>query len=188
MKKYIKLLAVVLIALLFVVSCGQEVSDDEARQILSEIIPKAEVFNEAFWGKGLPAVDSAVLDPNKKVSRQYYDVSPDCPYQTIAELKAAAAEVYSAEYMKIIAETAFDGTDEFFPRYMEADGQLRVDIAFQGYNLRTKLRPNEAKVRRASFGLLEVAVPCDFDGQPSEDYIIILVNENGVWKLDSPTY
>ena len=93
MKKYIKIFAVVVLALLFLVSCGQEVSEAEARQILSELIPKAEMFNEAFWGKGLPAIDSAVLDPNKKVIRQNYDVAPGCPYQTKAELKAAAAEV-----------------------------------------------------------------------------------------------
>ena len=91
MKKYIKLLAVILISA-FVVPAGRKFRKRIAADF-DEIIPKAEQFNEAFR-KGLPAVDSAVLDPNK-VSRQYYDVAPDCPYQTIAELKAAAAEVYS---------------------------------------------------------------------------------------------
>ena len=175
-------------AMLFLASCGGGVSDAEARGILSELIPKAEYFNDVFWGAGLPAEEGAVFDETKTAVRQYYNVSDDCPYQTIAELRAAAAEVYSREYMAIISETAFEGTDEFFPRYDEVDGVLRVDIANKGYNLRTKLYPERANVIRSGLNLLEVSIPCDFDGQPSEDYTVLLVREGGKWLLDSPTY
>ncbi len=175
-------------ALLAFASCGGTVSDAEAREILGELIPKAEYFNEAFWGKGLPAEPGAVYDDSKKAVRQYYDVSPDCPYQTMADLKAAASEVYSREYMEVITETILEGTDEFFPRYDEVDGVLRVDIAYEGYNLRSKLYPEQAKVVRSGMNLLEVDIPSDFDGEPAEDYRVTLVRESGRWLLDSPTY
>ena len=155
-------------ALLAFASCGGTVSDAEAREILGELIPKAEYFNEAFWGKGLPA------EPG--------------PYQTMADLKAAASEVYSREYMEVITETILEGTDEFFPRYDEVDGVLRVDIAYEGYNLRSKLYPEQAKVVRSGMNLLEVDIPSDFDGEPAEDYRVTLVRESGRWLLDSPTY
>ena len=183
----ITILIFAIVFLLVFSSCGA-VSDAEAREILGELIPKAEYFNDVFCGKGLPAEEGAVFDESKTSVRQYYDVAADCPYQTMDELKSAAAEVYSREYMEIISETMLEGTDEFFPRYDEVNGVLRVDIAYEGYNLRSKLYPEKAKVLRSGMNLLEVSVPCDFDGQPGEDYHITLVRESGNWLLDSPTY
>lgn len=184
----LSLFALFLVISVLLSSCGGSMSDAEARQILSELIPKAEYFNDVFWGKGLPAEEGAVFDESKKAVRQYYDVAADCPYRTMDELKAAAAEVYSREYMDIITETMLEGTEDFFPRYDEVNGVLRVDIAYQGYNLRSKLYPDRATVARSAMNLLEVLIPCDFDGEPAEDYRVTLVREAGKWLLDSPTY
>lgn len=188
MKKTALFMLTALLVLCFS-SCTQQVSDEEARALLSELIPKAEYLNEAFWGSGLPAKGGAAYDSASALSSQYCEVAPDCPYQTLSQLYSAAAEIYSSEYMKIISESAFDGSDDIQPRYSEnSDGVLTVDLSNAGFELSTVLYPEKATVKRCSFGVLEVAVPCDFRGEPDDDYIITLVDEDGVWKLDSPTY
>ncbi|MFA6948065.1 MAG: hypothetical protein WCQ72_03715 [Eubacteriales bacterium] len=186
-----KLISVALTALLVfsLACCSPSVTDEQARSILAGLIPKAEYLNDVFWGEGLAAKGGASYNASSSISSQYYEVSADCPYQTLVQLYSAAAEVYSDDYLKIISETAFDGSDDIQPRYSENDaGVLTVNVSNKGFELSTTLHPEKATVKRCSFGVLEVAVPCEFRGEPDEDYIITLVDEDGVWKLDSPTY
>lgn len=172
--------------LLSLTSCGA-LDDDEAREVLSDLLPKAAELNEIIWGAGLPPAETP--EASAAGTAKYAKVSADCGYSTLAELRAAAEAVFSAEFMEIINTTAFDGTEETFPRYNETtDGVLQVNTSEKGFTLRSTLYPDRARVLYGIGDLLKVAVPCDFDGKPADDYEIILVRENGLWKIDSPTY
>lgn len=189
MKKIFIVQSLLLIILLFsAASCASfsELTDEDARAILSDLIPKSEELNEIYWGKGLPASeDSEGFD-----TMQYYvEVSPDSKYQTIAQLVTATEAVFSEEFCKLIFELGFYGSDDISPRYGESEnGVLQVNVSDKGYTLQTKLFPENAVIVRGFGDEVIVKVPATFGGEPYEDIELHLVKENGVWLLNSPTY
>lgn len=189
MKRTLGVIFVVII-ILGMTSCRlgfANLTDDEARTILTELIPIAEEMNEAFLGKGLESMEYTESEFAR--TAKYVEVSPQSKYQTVAELSTAAESVFSSEYCKILFESGFVGTDEFTPRYSEsADGKLQINVNDKGYELRTKLYPENAVVKHKYEGKTAVSVPAEFDGKPYDNVIIYLVNENGKWLIDSPTY
>ena len=174
----------VILAILSVLSLSgcSNVTDAELQSFLPELIAKAAEYNEIIWGKGLEYVK------NDETNR-YRDVTDECNFRSTTALMNAFSEVYSADYMSLINETAFVGTDDVFARYNDGDdGILQVDSQNTGFNLRTTLHPESAKVLHTGFGLLRVSIPCEFDGEAADDYEVTLVKEDGKWKIDSPTY
>ena len=188
MKNRVGILIFAMILLLTSCRLGfSDISDAEARQILSELIPKAEELNEIFLGRG--------LEPSKhKISGLssaaiYVEVSPEAEYQTVGELMIAAEAVFSYEYCKILFESAFYGSEDFSPRYTDSeDGKLQINVNDKGYILRTVLFPEKAVVKNEYDGKTAVSVPAEFDGKPFEDIIVYIIEENGKWLIDSPTY
>lgn len=182
--------AVLIILAMVLMSCrigSADITDADARQILSELIPKAAELNEIFLGKGLEP--SEYLDTGIAVAQRYIEVSADCPYQTVGELASAAESVFSSEYCAILFESAFYGTDDFNPRYSESEsGVLQINVNDEGHKLRTVLYPETASVKNKFDGRTAVSIQAEFDGKPYDDVIVYLVNENGSWLIDSPTY
>ena|GEM_PF-2430975 len=191
MKKRNLTLGIIIISvLLLFTSCrlgAADISNDEARQILGELIPKAEELNEAFLGKGLEPSEHETGGLSS--AAVYVTVSPDSPYQTVGELAAAAESVFSLEYCTILFETAFYGSEDFTARYSDSEnGELQVNVNDKGYVLRTKLFPEKAVVKNKFDGKTAISVPAEFDGKPCEDIVVYIVEENGKWLIDSPTY
>ena len=191
MKKHSLTLGIIIIAIILLLpSCRlglAAISDEEARQILGELIPKAEELNEVFLGVGLEPSDHEVGGMSS--AAVYVVVSPDAKYQTVGELASAAESVFSVEYCTILFESAFYGSEDFTPRYTDSDdGKLQINVNDKGYTLRTKLFPERAAVKNEYDGKTAVSVPAEFDGKPCEDIIVYIVEENGRWLIDSPTY
>ncbi|MBR5453330.1 MAG: hypothetical protein IKV54_04545 [Clostridia bacterium] len=72
-------------------ACGPatiEVTDEEIREVLKELLPKAEEINEIYYGDGLPTREAAE-------GAVYLELSPDAKYKTPEELKAATFAVFS---------------------------------------------------------------------------------------------
>lgn len=182
-------LIVIVMMITVLTSCrmgAADITDEEARQILGDLIPIAEELNEIFLGSGLEPSEYTV---EFTTAAKYVEVSPDAKYQTMAALKAAARAVFSEEYCEILFESAFDGSDDFTARYSEsANGILQIDVNNYGYDLRTKLYPEQAAAKNKYDGKTAVSIPAEFDGVPCEDIIVYLVKENGNWLIDSPTY
>lgn len=180
-------------------SCAADMSDAEAADILAGLVPLSQELNAVFWGDGLPLEDENA-EPVQTVSGpQYYPVSQDSPYKTINEIKAAAEQVFSADYLADIYVMAFDGYEydggddgtvyTFNPRFKDNDdGVLCVDIANElSYNLDNEIKTETAKITDRGSGIIEVSVKCVRDGEES-DMKITLKEQDGVWLLDSPTY
>jgi len=180
------LFTAILILATSLTSCiSVEMSDDEAKAILAELLPKTEAVNAAVWGKGLPA------DENSKVTGLYIPVSDDSPFLTAAELRSAAAEVYSKDICGWIYELAFEGGEDLSSRYTEVDGRLRVNTDFPGFEIATVYHVDTARVvEKAPFGV-NVEVDVSFENRdPSETQTVTLelVLENDKWYLNSPAY
>ena len=188
--KTMKIFPVILIILITgsFISCGNGgVSAEEAREILSELVYKAEELNEIYWGKGIePGETVEVLS---KSTPKYVKVSPQSKYRDINSLKIATESVFTEEFCRIIFEMAFFGSEEIIARYNESDdGVLMVNVNDEGYALQTKLFPEKAEIKSQYGGRLTLMVPAEFGGKPYEDIKIVLIKENGVWLIDSPTY
>ena len=169
--------------------CSVKMSDEEARSILSELVPLSLEMNEIFFGDGLPLEDENAEPMESVTGGQYMRVSPTAKYQSIAEIKTAAESVYTAEYLQnSVYPMAFDGVDDARPRYAERDGVLCRNLNSVSFPLTDRLEFDRATVSDTGYEVIELSVPyTDADGA-EKTAKITLRQQNGKWLLDSPTY
>lgn len=169
--------------------CAAKMTDAEAREILSGLVPLSQELNEIFFGDGLPLEDENA-EPMESVSGgQYLRVAKDAKYQSVDEIKAAAESVYTAEYLQnSVYPMAFDGVDDARPRYAMRDGVLCRNLSSVSFTVENRLRFDEATVSDTGYDVAELSVPYeDADGNRS-NIKITLRRQNGKWLLDTPTY
>lgn len=186
-KRILVLCAALFCAVGLLTSCGQSMTDEEAKNILSDLVPRSQLLNEVFWGEAMTTDDPYATPMESLTGAQYYPVSEDSPFQSIAEIKAECAQVYTASYAATMYAMAFDGTDEIDSRYSEENGQLLLDITFEPYNIDTVINIDSAKVVDSTDMSVVVEVDCTIHGEAKKRKIT-LCKENEVWLLDSPTY
>lgn len=169
--------------------CSVKMSDEEARSILSELVPLSLEMNGIFFGDGLPLEDENAEPMESVTGGQYMRVSPTAKYQSIAEIKTAAESVYTAEYLQnSVYPMAFDGVDDARPRYAERDGVLCRNLNSVSFPLTDRLEFDRATVSDTGYEVIELSVPyTDADGA-EKTAKITLRQQNGKWLLDSPTY
>lgn len=206
MKKRIKLTAIILATVLALgaVAGGiylykknaNKLTNEEAKQILDDLIPKAEKINGIIWGKGLPVENGTLPALDSVTTAQYRTVDSACGYGKVEDLRKAVSEVYSERYIETgINYTAFDGaTDEngteysISPRYTDNnDGRLCIDITNSGFNLDTKISTDKTEVKSCDFDKVTVEVKATVSGMEVPLDITLVKQENG-WRLDTPTY
>lgn len=134
-----------------------------------------------------------------------YDfVRLDCGYVTVADMKAKAETVYSAEYLQSIYEWLFVGTaglvdevDGLSARYIEY-----TDESGMGYLMKSNtFKPLVSERRIYDFSTAKIVKPSnkkyvniEIDSYPESDPTQVLrvrismQLQNGVWMLDSATY
>lgn len=169
--------------------CSVKMSDEEARSILSELVPLSLEMNGIFFGDGLPLEDENAEPMESVTGGQYMRVSPTAKYQSIAEIKTAAESIYTAEYLQnSVYPMAFDGVDDARPRYAERDGVLCRNLNSVSFPLTDRLEFDRATVSDTGYEVIELSVPyTDADGA-EKTAKITLRQQNGKWLLDSPTY
>lgn len=172
-----------------------QMSDEEAIDIISKLIPESEKINEIFWGKGLEPEEQA--DDN--ISVMFLPVSESCGYSTIAEIKEAAEKVYSKAYLTSsvyvsifdgVASESYDGVVDFAidPRYKEIGGKLYVNITYIPLDLKTKLLPDTAKVITTDAYSVTIRLDYEIDGKAQGELDLKIVLQDGEWRLDTPSY
>ena len=201
MKKLLAILSA-LAVLLTLTACGSPPPADELRAIAEPLIEASHEVNDIFFGEGLPAItrDSQFAADNHLYfmdeGGNYDYITEDCPYQHTDQIKAAAEAVYSADYLTSIYETMFVGlADEnagiLYARYLDTErGLMKSNIIkplfnktrIYDYDSMTVIKPSNARF-----------VNLEFDTHLEGESEILrvrltLVNENGAWRLDSPTY
>lgn len=201
-KKFIPIIAATAVIILIAVSAliifnrTVPITDEKAQTILADLLPKADEINDIVWGAGLPIEPGQSEALNTITAAQYRKVAEDCPYQSTEDLKKAIAEVYSDDFIaKTINYTAFEGADDaledteaqMYPRYLDDDGILWVDITNKGFELTTEIDASSAKVVHEKRKKHTVEVKATVAGEETTLSLTLVEQENG-WRLDTPTY
>ncbi len=137
---------------------------------------------------------------------EHYDyVTTDAKYHSIFEIKTAAEQVYSSDFLESIYDTMFVGmvgadgnvNGGFAARYMEyTDDVGRTSLmksnVYEPLIKETRQYHFETAklVRPSSAEFVTVAVDSYLPSKPSEilNVTVTMVFENGAWMLDCPTY
>ena len=163
-------------------------SDEEVRLILSEKLPVAKELLTVIYGEGIPLADGSTIDESW-TTPHYYKVAEDFQYQSIADLKKAAAEVFSADYLEIVYEYAFEGTDDYMPRFAEDGGVLTMDVVKEPMGLLAEVYPDTATVISGSRYACKVEVEClSATGKTVKETVSLSRGEDGGWLFDSAVY
>lgn len=202
--KRITALLLVLLMLLSVTGCKQEsevpaLTDAQAEQILSSLLPLSNQLMQVCYGKGLDYVKpDSVLEYD---GVQYEPVKEGQLYSSISAIRADMAKVFTKSYQKELAVTMFEGyempdqtTEEgqelldeiILPRYREQEGVLQIDIKYKSFDLTDFPTHVGAKVVKGNATRVTVQLSYEKDG--SDTTRVTLRLENGVWLLDGPSY
>ena len=191
------LIALLLVATLAFTSCGC-ITDDEAKDIIRELLPKTYELNDILFGPGLPYEKV----PGGTDALLYLPVSEDAPYRTEEELREATLLVFSPDYAESIFELIFSGYSieeseskseskgVIFARYFDGDdGILRVNVNFE---------PIVKKSRTYDLDTIEIIsknnrriiakVGSIVDGKADVTVKITFLNTDNGWRVDSATY
>lgn len=175
-------------SLLILTSCGSKISDETAKNELEKLLPKAKILTEIFLADGLKTED--VTEETKNY--YYLKVREDSPYKTIEELKAAAEEVFSIDFLsKNIYVTAFEGITEesIRPKFAEnTEGVLTIFKNAEKYPVRQEIYLDTAKVVSGNKYTAKVSVKAKSSRGEEITITIDMVKENGKWLLNSFAY
>lgn len=190
----IKKIASTLLICIFVLSLGlsltacTRVSDDEAKEIIKDLVEKSYDYNVIYFGQGLKHDESSELD--------YIPVDSDAKFTTENELKEKTKELFSSEYSKSLISSAFVGSEggidstASYPRYIQGiDGILTIrknssvletPIATYDYStIQIVKNSKEEIIARITTNNL---------GKNNQEVQIYFVFEQERWKIDSATY
>jgi hypothetical protein len=191
MLKRIFSLTLVLCTLLSFTSCSKKYTDEEAREILAEVLEKEVGICRVIYGEGLKTRE----DPSEHINDStfyYMEVASDSEYIGLSQLKEAVSEVYATDVLRDVWEYAFGNGEEekqIIPRYAENNGYLQIDVTNEGFNLKNVAYIGESAVKRAKKDMIEIEIKVSSDnGETFREKTLILKNEGGVWKLDTQSW
>ena len=179
---------------LSLVSCGKGPELEDVREDIVATVEKSLELNEVFYGEGLPVYKEMIT------GKDYYLVDTEkSDYDSIDELKAALAEVYTTDYCTALNEVMFVGIADnlvsLLPRFIEEEmsGTLMQDKYAESILIGERAFDYaEMTMEKSSKNSFTVRIPATIDGEKDEDAVLTFkreMTENGVvWKLDSPTY
>lgn len=203
-KKFIKFIVIAVVILLAVFAVyrlfiyTEPIPDEEAKKILTELLPKAYEINDVVWGEGLPVAEGQNPPLITVTGAQYRLVSEDAPYHSTEQLRKAICEVYSEDYVaQTIDYFAFKGdegaleavSDNIYPRYSDNDaGQLLINIT----SAKRTMVPSDidistAKVVSAKGNKHTVEVKENYEGKVITRTFVLVDQDDG-WRLDSMAY
>ena len=183
-----------------VISCANkkkplEISEEDAFNVLKELVPLSYEINVLFFGDGLPTVN---YEPSTNTT-QYVEVDTEkSAYFSIPQMKAVAEQIYSKRYLEDIyvnmfvglTATSADGLldNNVSPRYKVIDGKLMTDIKYEKLDILGQLTVVSSNIVKKTYEYVSVNATClDGDGNEIIKQFFI-TKENGTWLLDGPTY
>ena len=196
MKRFlVLLLSLVLTVSMF--SCSKpkplKISEEEAYEVLCDLVPRSYEFNVIFFGEGLPHEHGEYEDTT------YVEVDlGESKYSSIPEIKVEVERVYSKRYLKSIYVNMFVGSkttssdglldNDVSPRYKEIEGKLMIDASYDEVNIMGKLTVVSTAVVKKTPKYVSVDAVCQDENGNEINKRFFLTLENGVWLLDGPTY
>ena len=200
----IKKIAVRLVSLLFVVigfsACGEKYTDEELITAAKPLVERSGLINDIFYGEGMPYV-SGNLENGAASTGNYSPIDPmyldKIGVKNVEELKKLTSEVYSLGVCNVIYTTKLSsvGDGSSIAGYAE---YVELPAGFCIYTKRTNYINAEAHFHTDTLTVvkntknikvlkMDVTLTQGEEIQQRQKEFRI-VNENGVWKLDSMTY
>lgn len=192
--------AIISICLLIsMIGCGNtektlDISEQEAYEVLSELVPASYEINVMFFGEGLPRTDETKYETTTYVPVD----TKKGGHISIISMKIAAERVFSRNYLKSVYVVMFEGTkstdsdglldNDMSPRYKEIENELCIDASYKPYNILGKLSVESVSIVKKTASYIIVDAKCmDESGNELNKRFYITLDE-GLWRLDGPTY
>lgn len=163
-------------------SYSANLTDNEAKDILSRLIPKAENFYGMFNGTGWFKVDVAKTIPGETGYAQVIDEK----FNSIADLKKAVEEVITKDCAEIVFYSRYLTPDKGDrPLYKDYGGKLYNDTQNGGHGWATKFLIDTAKVKSQKDHVAEIELETTVLDEPSDKLTIRIEYVNNKWLLAS---
>ena len=207
LKRVILLTLVVIIALFSLIGCEKDREYDEA-EVLSAaktLIEKSKTVNEIFYGKGI-----AYIDDKSYANGNYYMADPlstdSFGVNTVDDMKALVRECFSLDYSNLVINTtlssvsddsgiqglaryyqkvnSLDDTPECIMVLKDPDRIMLKDDVTYHYDTLSVIGSEGQHVK------VSISVTVTGDGDKTQNKVIEikLIEEDGGWRIDSPTY
>lgn len=198
MKRFLVLLLCLILAASVMPSCKTkkkplEITEEEALNVLSDLVPKSHKVNVIFFGEGLPYV----AEEGKENYYAEIDESKS-EFLNITSIKLLAEKVYSAKYLDSVYVPMFLGSEktsddgmldnDLSPRYKEIAGMLHIYTGYNKVNILGRLDVISVKILKKTPEYVEVEGVCTDDDNKEITKKFYLTKQSGEWLLDSPTY
>lgn len=180
-------------------SCDRDYDEDEVLGAAEELLKKAEVLNDVYWGGGIDYMSGGFSDGIYKQASDIHLAS--LGFSTIAELKALTEATYSDSYVNTIYTTKLDEAPVGFVLYIQKwddevekttpacimvnTEMVRVgdDLAYDYSTLRIEGVEDEIVT------VLVDATVTNPDGESQVRTLRIqLIEEDDGWRINSPTF
>lgn len=185
-------------------SCSRQAPPPPLEEVYDDIVALLESayeINNAVFGEGLPvhAIGSEYAEQYGLYKdtdyANYQYVRDDAPYRTVSEIRDALLAVYSTDYVDSLSGVLFDGfvmgSRVEVAQLYEQNGYLmqRTDYEplFQGRRVYDYSSMRIVKPSTATRLTVEIDSRAEGEDTLSKDKIT-LVLEDGVWRLDAPTF
>ena len=199
------LTAITLTIVFTAMSCDRDYDEATVKAAAEDLIEKSVLLNEIFWGDGLQYYDDKSYsdgDYHAAIEAYHYRMG----FETISELKAMTAEVFSEDFTNQISSTIFseiyDGeeivhTSRYYQKYSAADGvtpemimvntkwkqPLNGDVVYDYSSL--TVTHSEGDV---VYVTINATVTLDDLPPKTKTLEIGLIEEESGWRLHTPTY
>ncbi len=190
MKRIIALVLMVIFAISLVpclISC-KRVKDDEAREIIKELVESSYDLNVIYFGTGLRH------ELTEEDTGDYIRVSEDALYTTKKPLVEKTKEIFSADYAQDIISSAFVGagggisSTASYARYIEdVDGILTIRRDSVVVDAIAEYDYSTIKIIKNSKNLIIARIQTS-NLESNTEVQMQFVYEDGAWKIDSATY
>jgi hypothetical protein len=207
MKKIFSILTVIAMLLTFS-SCSrsQPPELESVKPRIIELIEASYEINEIIFGNGLPVykrgseiAEEKHMYDNDDEFEKYDFVSEKSPYLSILQIKSAAEAVYSEAYITPLYDVLFVGVSTgnienmLYARFLETDTWFfqytDIESVLPGKRIYDYSTMKLVKPSNASY--INVEMTSWLEGEEDEKIkvrISLILQDDGKWYLDSPTY
>lgn len=192
MRRYVAIILTLLFVLGAFCSCAR-IDDDGAKTLVADLMTRAYVLNEIYYGEGLP------YNEDEHYQGNYYYVTEDAKYRIRNDLLVETKAVFSPSMADEIIKIYFSGTQSLgvpiYARYMVGEtGYLVVDKDYKNsvprvyqYDTSTieikKIKRNEIKAT------IKAIIPEGDTTAPFSIEVVLTYSKDlDGWRIDSPTY
>ncbi|WP_028549002.1 hypothetical protein [Paenibacillus sp. UNC451MF] len=163
-------------------STNANLTNNEVKDILNRLIPKAEGIYGIFNGTGSFKVDVTKTIPGEAG----YALVIDQNFKSVADLKKAAEEVFTKDRAQKVFYSRYLTPDPGSrPLYKDYEGELYVDNQNGGHGWATKFLIDTAKIKTQKDHVVEIALDTTVLDDPYGALIIKIEYVNGKWLMSS---